>query len=69
MYNGTNKIAINNTRYDGLGYANTNPIGKACWRVVDLHEPGRQMAVGPLYNSKAELLADFERYAKDSWGY
>ena len=24
--------------------------------------------VGPIYASKAELLADLTRYAKDSWG-
>ena len=69
MYNGVNKIEITRTRFKGLGYANTCPVGKACWRVIDLHQEGREASVGPIYNTKAELLADLERYAKDSWGY
>lgn len=68
MYNGTNKIKICATQHAGLGYANTNPAGAACWRVIDLHEPRREAAVGPLYATKGELLADFPRYAA-SWGY
>lgn len=68
MYNGFNQIKINQTQYAGLGYANTNPAGKALWRVIDLHDAGRAAAVGPLYASKAELLADLARYAT-TWGY
>ncbi len=67
MFNGTNQIQIHRTRYAGLGYANTNPAGKSLWRVIDLHDD-RNAAVGPLYETKAELLADFDRYAK-TWGY
>ncbi len=69
LFNGVNKIKVHSTQFAGLGYANTNPAGAACWRVIDLHESGRVAAVGPLYSSKAELLADLPRYARDSWNY
>ncbi|MCP3017412.1 hypothetical protein [Cupriavidus basilensis] len=71
MFNGTNPITIHRTRYAGLGYANTNPAGKPLWRVIDLHNDlrnDRNAAVGPLYETKSELLADLDRYAK-TWGY
>lgn len=67
MYNGINKIIIHKTRCEGLGYANTNPVGKACWRVIDVSD-ARSASVGPIYASKVELLADFNRYSK-TWGY
>ena len=67
MYNGINKIRIHKTRIPELGYANTNPMGKPMWRVIDLQD-GNEAEVGPQYATKAELLADFTRYAK-SWGY
>lgn len=69
MYNGINLIQIKSTRYAGLGFANTNPMGDATWRVIDLHDAGREAAVGPLYKSKQELLSDLDRYASDTWGY
>lgn len=69
MFNGINRIKIQRTRFEGLGLANTNPVGSPCWRVIDIHEPTRSAAVGPIYQSKAELLADLDRYAKESWGY
>lgn len=68
MHNGTNKITIHRTRYAGLGYANTNPAGKPLWRFVDLHDEGRAASVGAQYQTKDELLADLDRYAK-TWGY
>jgi hypothetical protein len=68
MYNGVNKITIQSTQYAGLGFANTNPAGVPCWRVIDRHDEAREASVGPLYKSKAELLEDLPRYAK-TWGY
>lgn len=58
---------VHRTRIAGLGYANPIP---GMWRVVDIHEgvthPPR--FVGEQYASKAELLVDFDRYAR-TWGY
>ena len=68
LFNGVNKITVSPTRFAGLGYANTNPVGKACWRFVDLHDTDRKAVVGAVYYSKVELLADLDRYAK-TWGY
>lgn len=68
MFNGVNPITIHSTRYIGLGYANTNPAGKAYWRIIDLHECKTERVVGPIYSTKVELLADLDRYAK-TWGY
>lgn len=68
LFNGINQIAIHSTRFAGLGYANTNPAGAAVWRVIDRHDAGREAAVGPVYQTKDELLADLSRYA-ESWGY
>ncbi len=68
LYNGINKIKIQSTQYAGLGFANTNPAGVACWRVIDMHDEGRTAPVGPIYKSKFELLQDLPRYAA-IWGY
>ena len=68
LYNGVNKLVVQPTRYAGLRYANTNPAGSPVWRVIDAHDAGRLAAVGPVYQSKAELLADLPRYAA-TWGY
>lgn len=68
MFNGFRDIHIHRTRYAGLGYANTNPAGKPIWRVIDLHDEGRAATVGEQYQTKDELLADLDRYAK-TWGY
>lgn len=59
------------TRFAGLGYWHQ---GHGLWRVVDLHESvlnsqGLPRTVGPLYKTKEELLADLNRYARESWGY
>lgn len=66
-----NKYKINKTRFAGLGYWNQE---RGLWRVCDIHESvlnsqGMPRTVGPLYASKAELMADLARYARDSWGY
>lgn len=61
---------IHRTRYAGIGFVNVAP---GLWRFADIHEgikadePPR--TVGPEYPSKMELLADLDRYARDSWGY
>jgi hypothetical protein len=60
---------INRTRFEGLGYINQ---AKGLWRVVDIHDAissSEPRCVGPQYKSKTELLADLERYARESWGY
>jgi len=56
---------LRETRYANLRYHQT-PAG---WRVVDCHEPGRFADVGPIYATRAELLADLDRYASETWGY
>lgn len=65
------KYKINKTRFAGLGYWNQE---RGLWRVCDIHESvlnsqGVPRTVGPLYASKAELMADLARYARVSWGY
>ena len=47
------------TRYAELAYRNDGP---GLWRIVTTEDGA---AVGPQYGTKAELLADLERYAKD----
>lgn len=68
LYNGVTRIVLHPTRYAGLRYANTNPAGAPVWRIVDAHEADRAAAVGEVYHSRSELLADLDRYAK-TWGY
>ncbi len=52
---------MTSTRYAQLGYEKQGKI----WRVIDA---ATGSAVGPQYRTKAELLADLPRYAKDAWG-
>ncbi len=47
------------TRYKGLGYGRTGDV----WRIFDTSDG--ESAVGPHYRSKAELLADLDRYARE----
>lgn len=65
------KFNIQKTRYMGLGFYNQEA---GLWRVVDIHDSllnsqGVPRTVGPMYASKAELLSDLDRYARESWGY
>jgi hypothetical protein len=46
------------TRFTELGYTNYCGI----WRIVAMDTVN---VVGPIYQSKAELLADLPRYARD----
>ena len=50
---------IRPTRYQELGYRND---GRDLWRIYALDG---DCPVGPYYVSKAELLADLERYARE----
>jgi len=50
---------IRPTRYQELGYRND---GQDLWRIYSTDD---ERAVGPYYASKAELLADLERYARE----
>lgn len=50
-------MAVKKTRFAELGYDN---FGKNCWRIIDLSNGA---AVGPIYRTKAELLADLHRFA------
>jgi hypothetical protein len=59
-----NDPMVRNTRFDGLGYVPPSCNGDA-WRFVDMTDPQRNALVGPHYRTKAELLADLERYAKE----
>lgn len=47
------------TRYDGLGFEKHAPN---LWRIIDTNT---HAAVGPHYRSRAELLADLDRYARE----
>jgi hypothetical protein len=51
---------IHKTRFPELGYVHDGP---ALWRIVDLTD-ARPSRIGPLYPSRAELLADLQRYAE-----
>ena len=67
----TSTFKIMKTRYAGLGYWHQ---GHGLWRVVDIHDSvlnpqGMPRTVGPMYKSKAELMGDLDRYARESWGY
>jgi hypothetical protein len=52
---------IHSTRYPELGYARYAPN---LWRIIDLTDKTTMAVVGPHYKSKAELLADLDRYAR-----
>ena len=69
LFNGINPIKLHATRYAGLAYANTNPVGAPLWRFVDILDADRAAVVGEQYPTRAELLADLDRYARESWGY
>jgi hypothetical protein len=47
------------TCYPGLAYAQ---LGADLWRILDTK---RGVAVGPVYRSRAELLADLDRFARE----
>jgi hypothetical protein len=47
------------TRFAELGYRKDS---SRLWRIYALDGPA---AVGPLYRTKAELLADLERFARE----
>ena len=55
-----NPLKLHGTRYPMMSFAS---VGRD-WRFFDLtgHEP---QAVGPYYHSKAELLADLARFARE----
>jgi hypothetical protein len=59
-----NATAVRPTRYELLGYTQDAPN---CWRVVEL-QSGQERRTGPIYKSKAELLADLG-YVASNWGY
>lgn len=50
---------ITPTRYKELGYRRD---GIYLWRIYDITTPRREAAIGPLYRTKAELLADLDRF-------
>ena len=65
------KFKLHKTRFTGLKFMH---VIDGVWRFVDVHdrEPVTWCdcrCVGPQYASKDELLADADRYAKESWGY
>lgn len=62
------------TRFDELGYFHSTgvQIGGAGhgrrvdnWRFVDLSDSSSVAQIGPEYKSRAELLADLDRYAAE----
>lgn len=64
MHNGINKITIHKTRVADMGYGRIEP---GLWRFIDMQD-GRGAVVGHQYATKAELLADCERYLTE-YGY
>ncbi len=50
------------TRFLELAYRCDGP---GLWRVYDVSSPERPAAVGPHYRTKAELLADLQRYGAE----
>jgi hypothetical protein len=57
----SDRAGVHRTRFEPLGYQH---VARGLWRCVDL-ETGAH--VGPQYRTKAELLADLPRYARDNW--
>lgn len=60
-------MAVRPTRFAGIGYAN---FGARHWQFVDMESPCASnpcgfSQVGPLYPTKAELLADAPRYCAE----
>ena len=55
---------MRSTRFRYLGY---DKVAPNIWRIFDLCD-GRESAVGPIYKTRAELLADLERFAR-AFGY
>ncbi len=55
----TGDLELRKTRFPELAYTNITP---GLWRIVDT---STKQTVGPHYATKAELLADLERYARD----
>lgn len=53
------KTGISDTRFVGLGYSNYGPKH---WQFVDRDGDAQ---IGPIYPTKAELLADVENFARD----
>jgi hypothetical protein len=53
--------AIRPTRFHGIGYRQDGPT---LWRFYDT-DGDRPAAVGPHYRTKAELLADCDRYCTE----
>lgn len=60
-------MSLHQTRIKGLGYVQILPT---LWRFIDQHDGINTVRhVGPPYKTEKELLADLDRYARDSWGY
>lgn len=55
-------LTFHHTRFAELKYAQ---ISRQEWSFFATDTESR---VGPIYRTKAELLADLTRYAKESWG-
>lgn len=56
---------IRPTRFHELGYSEISP---GLWRIWSLEDPARPATVGPHYRTKAELLADLDRYVREYRG-
>jgi hypothetical protein len=56
-------MKIYKTRFATLGFTKLEP---GLWRIMALDDK-EPAAVGPLYASKAELLGDLTRYARENW--
>lgn len=56
-------MCFHKTRFPELMFANLS--GRHGW---SFFASDTQSRVGPIYHSKAELLADLTRYAREGWG-
>ncbi len=56
---------IRPTQFHEFGYSETSP---GLWRIWSLEDPAHPATVGPHYRTKAELLADLDRYAREYRG-
>lgn len=59
------QYAIRETRWPELGFAKVEGRGGPYWRIIDRSTGD---AVGPIYRSRSELLADLTRYANEFIG-
>ena len=56
---------VHKTRFGELAFTQ---LDARTWMFLSMEDPARPRQVGEQYASKAELLADLTRYAREAWG-